>query len=76
VNIKASNDEDYGDTVVCCSVCGRIAIGERNEDYSKTVCGECGNNEWKILPFRKIRTGIQDADDSDVAQAGMKSLRV
>lgn len=74
--VKASNNEDYGDTVVCCSVCGRIAIGERGEDYSQTVCVDCGNNEWKVLPFTKGANVRQDPNDGEVAQAGIRKKRV
>lgn len=74
--VKASNNEDYGDTVVCCSVCGRIAIGERGEDYSQTVCVDCGNNEWKVLPFTKGANVRQDPNDGEVAQAGIRKRRV
>lgn len=69
--VKASTSADYGDTVVCCSVCGRIAIGEKGEDYSLTVCIDCGNNEWNVLPFSKTSKGVLDPNDADVAQAGL-----
>lgn len=67
--VKASEKEDYGDTVVCCTVCGRIAIGEKGEDFAQTVCVDCGNNEWKILPFAKEADVRQDPNDAEVAQA-------
>lgn len=74
--VQANNEEDYGDTVVCCSVCGRIAIGKKGEDFSKTVCVDCGNNEWKELPFTKGANIRKDPNDAEIAKAGIRRRRV